>query len=61
MIKTHEAFIKAGANIISTNTYQAHHELFKKHISDFKNPTLDSHLIMEKAVASLIEIIVTNQ
>ena len=50
VIKTHEAFIKAGANIISTNTYQAHHELFKKHISDFKNPTLDSHLIMENAV-----------
>ena len=50
VIKTHEAFLKAGANIITTNTYQAHHELFKKHLHDMKNPVLDSHLIMEEAV-----------
>ena len=51
MIKTHEAFLNAGANIITTNTYQAHHELFRKHLPDLKDPELNSHLIMEDAVA----------
>jgi homocysteine S-methyltransferase len=50
VIKTHEAFINAGANIITTNTYQGHHELFRKHIKDFKDPVKDPHLIMEQAV-----------
>ena len=50
MIKTHEAFLNAGANIITTNTYQAHHELFRKHLPDMKDPELNSHLIMEDAV-----------
>ena len=50
VIKTHEAFAKAGANIITTNTYQGHHELLRTHIKDFEDPILDPHLLLEKAV-----------
>ena len=50
VIKTHEAFLNAGANIITTNTYQGHHELFRKEIKDFKDPCLDPHLLLEQAV-----------
>ncbi len=49
VVKTHEAFLKAGANIISTNSYQANHELFRKHI-DFKDPIFDPHLLIESSV-----------
>lgn len=50
VIKAHVTFIEAGANIITTNTYQGHPELFKKHISDLASPDIDSHLLLEKAV-----------
>ena len=50
VIQTHEAFLEAGANIITTNTYQGHHELFRTHIKDFKDPCIDPHLLLEKAV-----------
>lgn len=51
VIKTHQAFLDAGADIITTNTYQAHHELFRKHITDFEDEQIDPHLLIEKAVS----------
>ena len=58
VIQTHEAFLKAGANIITTNTYQGHHQLFRDHIKDFEDPCIDPHLLLEKAVEYADEAIV---
>ncbi len=58
VIQTHKAFLEAGADIITTNSYQAHHELFRKHISDFKDPIIDPHLLIEKSVELADEAIV---
>jgi len=47
--QTHRDYIEAGADIIGTNTYQAHFQLFRKHLR-FKDPALDPHLLIESSV-----------
>ncbi len=58
VIKTHAAFVEAGANIITTNSYQGHHELFRKHIQDFADPIFGPHLLLEKSVDLVDEAII---
>jgi len=48
VVRAHADFLDAGANIITTNTYQANAKLFRKHLK-FEDPVLDPHLLMESA------------
>ena len=51
VIKTHADFVRAGADIITTNTYQATAEHLRKHLGpDMSDPIIGPHVLLENAV-----------
>lgn len=51
VIQTHKDFVEAGADIITTNTYQASAEHIRKHVgSDMSDPIIGPHVLLEDAV-----------
>jgi S-methylmethionine-dependent homocysteine/selenocysteine methylase len=49
VVRVHEDYLKAGANIITTNTYQCSPEAFAANLK-LDEPGLDEYLLFEKAV-----------
>jgi len=50
VIQTHKDFVEAGADIITTNTYQATAEHLRKHLGDdMIDPILGPHVLLEEA------------
>lgn len=51
VIKTHKDFVLAGADIITTNTYQASAEHLRKYVGpDMSDPIIGPHVLLEEAV-----------
>ena len=50
VIKTHKDFVEAGADIVTTNTYQATGEHLRKHLGkDMIDPIIGPHVLLEDA------------
>ena len=56
VVKVHHSFIKAGADIITTNTYQSSVEMFREHLNKLNDRILDPIHMYQKAVSLAEEV-----